>query len=42
MADPPERKILNEADHISHSVADLHVRENNAVHCVANLQVMEM
>ena len=28
--------------HISHSVADPHVRENNVIHCVADPQVMEM
>ena len=28
--------------HISHNVADPHVRGNNVIHCVADPQVMEM
>ena len=28
--------------HISHSVADPHVRGNNVIHCMADPQMMEM
>ena len=41
MADPPERKTLNVADPISHSVADPQVRGNNVINCVVDSQVME-
>ena len=34
LVDPPERKILNEADP--------HVMGNNLIHCVADTQMKEM
>ena len=35
-------KSLMRRNHISHSVADPHVRGNNVIRCVADPQVMEM
>ena len=36
VVDLPEKKTLNEADHISGSFADQHMRGNKVIHCVAD------